>query len=136
MVGSKFPMISKSQMRLESLPNMNRLVQSDITKYLVRQLTCLLKVESYIREEDNIFAAEYTKAKADTGEVTLHKQNTKATGNFDLSKPNLLEVELQSALLPVEQIDQNACTLNYISITLVSQQRHYSIPNTLALLYV
>lgn len=31
-----------SQIRLESLPNMNRFPQSKITKNLVRQLTCLL----------------------------------------------------------------------------------------------
>lgn len=33
--------------RLESLPNMNRLVQSEITKNLVRQLTCLLAYTEY-----------------------------------------------------------------------------------------
>lgn len=32
-------------MQLESLPCMNRLVQSDITNALVRQLTCLLDMD-------------------------------------------------------------------------------------------
>lgn len=39
-----------SQIRLESLPKMNLLVQSDTTSILVRQLTCLLNVRNnYIK---------------------------------------------------------------------------------------
>lgn len=40
-------------MRLESLPNTNRLVQSDITNILVRQLTCLLIIEDKIKNGIN-----------------------------------------------------------------------------------
>lgn len=43
-----------SQILLESLPKMNRRPQSDTTNALVRQLTCLLNVETTIRENEGM----------------------------------------------------------------------------------
>lgn len=40
------------QIRLESLPKMNLLVQSDTTSILVRQLTCLLNIGKSCRKSD------------------------------------------------------------------------------------
>lgn len=42
--------------------------------------------------------------------VTLHTQNTKATGYFGQLKPNPLGVVQLFALLLVEQIVRDACT--------------------------
>ena len=44
---------STAQIRLESLPKMNLLVQSDTTNTLVRQLTCLLNIKNYNKMRNN-----------------------------------------------------------------------------------
>ena len=121
-----------SQIRLESLPKMNLLVQSDTTSILVRQLTCLLNVRNNYTKSDTMMHTllnlkrqrhiKHQKQKI----ITLHIQNTKATECCDLLKPSL-QVALQlPALLLGEQIAQNACTLcqQIASTSLVRKRIH------------
>ena len=121
-----------SQIRLESLPKMNLLVQSDTTSILVRQLTCLLNVRNNYTKSDTTMHTLLLSQKANTHKtpeaeiITLHIQNTKATECCDLLKPSL-QVALQlPALLLGEQIAQNACTLcqQIASTSLVRKRIH------------
>lgn len=101
-------------MRLESLPKTKRLVQSDITNALVRQLTSLLNIDRH-RQNHKLMhkLPKFQQLMYGTTkeEITLRTQNTKATGCCDQWKPSLQEVGPLFALLPMEQIVQNACTL-------------------------
>lgn len=62
--------------------------------------------------------------------ITLYTPRTRATEYYSQRKSNLPEVELQFALLPMEQIVQNAYTLHWIidrCIGIPSKTLHYNI---------
>lgn len=115
-------------MLLESLPKMNLLIQSDTTKALVRQLTCLLNdTDAFINyryffslllffffwvinHRYFLSSKQYVRQRKQEEELTLHRQNTKATESCGQLKPNLPEAGQLFVPLLMEQIVQDACT--------------------------
>lgn len=100
-----------AQMRLESLPNIYLLVQSDTTRALVRQLTCLLHSPHHSCFIRKFYTSAIINNKS-FSVFTWHKQNTRATGCFFQLKPSLQVVQQLLGPLPMEQIVQSACTCN------------------------
>ena len=64
-----------SQIRLESLPKMNLLVQSDTTSILVRQLTCLLNVRNNYTKSDTTMHTLLLSQKANTHKTPEAEDN-------------------------------------------------------------